>query len=72
MEMHHRAAGAGTDCYPGAGIRPPSIPAVDYSHEPTTLVVFELAEAEGGTVLTRGRNRAWTTFRWRAVRTRFA
>ena len=27
-------------------------PAVDYSHEPTTLVVFELAEAEGGTLLT--------------------
>ncbi|MHB8478194.1 MAG: SRPBCC family protein [Steroidobacteraceae bacterium] len=27
-------------------------PAVDYSDEPTTLVEFELAEAEGGTVLT--------------------
>jgi uncharacterized protein YndB with AHSA1/START domain len=27
-------------------------PAVDYSHEPTTLVVFELAEAEGGILLT--------------------
>jgi uncharacterized protein YndB with AHSA1/START domain len=27
-------------------------PSVDYSHEPTTLVVFELAEAEGGTLLT--------------------
>jgi uncharacterized protein YndB with AHSA1/START domain len=27
-------------------------PAVDYSNEPTTLVVFELAEAEGGTLLT--------------------
>ena len=27
-------------------------PAVDYSKEPTTLVVFELAEAEGGTLLT--------------------
>lgn len=27
-------------------------PAVDYSHEPTTLVVFELAEAQGGTLLT--------------------
>jgi uncharacterized protein YndB with AHSA1/START domain len=27
-------------------------PSVDYSHEPTTLVEFELAEAEGGTLLT--------------------
>jgi uncharacterized protein YndB with AHSA1/START domain len=27
-------------------------PAVDYSHEPTTLVVFELEEADGGTLLT--------------------
>ncbi|MDR6535021.1 SRPBCC family protein [Variovorax soli] len=27
-------------------------PAVDYSKEPTTLVVFELAEVEGGTLLT--------------------
>jgi uncharacterized protein YndB with AHSA1/START domain len=27
-------------------------PAVDYAHEPTTLVVFELAEAQGGTLLT--------------------
>jgi uncharacterized protein YndB with AHSA1/START domain len=27
-------------------------PAVDYSHEPTTLVVFELEEVEGGTRLT--------------------
>jgi uncharacterized protein YndB with AHSA1/START domain len=27
-------------------------PAVDYSQEPTTLVVFELKEAEGGTLLT--------------------
>ena len=27
-------------------------PAVDYSDEPTTLVEFELAEVEGGTVLT--------------------
>ena len=27
-------------------------PAVDYSQEPTTLVVFELEEAEGGTLLT--------------------
>jgi uncharacterized protein YndB with AHSA1/START domain len=27
-------------------------PAVDYSHEPTTLVEFELAEAQGGTLLT--------------------
>jgi hypothetical protein len=27
-------------------------PAVDYSSEPTTLVVFELAEVEGGTLLT--------------------
>jgi uncharacterized protein YndB with AHSA1/START domain len=27
-------------------------PAVDYSKEPTTLVVFELEEAEGGTLLT--------------------
>lgn len=27
-------------------------PAVDYSKEPTTLVEFELAEAEGGTLLT--------------------
>jgi uncharacterized protein YndB with AHSA1/START domain len=27
-------------------------PSVDYSHEPTTLVVFELEEAEGGTLLT--------------------
>jgi uncharacterized protein YndB with AHSA1/START domain len=27
-------------------------PEVDYSHEPTTLVVFELADAEGGTQLT--------------------
>jgi uncharacterized protein YndB with AHSA1/START domain len=27
-------------------------PAVDYSQEPTTLVVFELAEAEGGVLLT--------------------
>jgi|SRR5580658_175389 uncharacterized protein YndB with AHSA1/START domain len=26
-------------------------PAVDYSHEPTTLVVFELEEADGGTLL---------------------
>jgi uncharacterized protein YndB with AHSA1/START domain len=26
-------------------------PKVDYSHEPTTLVVFELQEAEGGTLL---------------------
>jgi uncharacterized protein YndB with AHSA1/START domain len=26
-------------------------PAVDYSQEPTTLVVFELAEEEGGTLL---------------------
>jgi uncharacterized protein YndB with AHSA1/START domain len=26
-------------------------PAVDYSHEPMTLVVFELLEGEGGTVL---------------------
>jgi hypothetical protein len=24
---------------------------VDYSHEPTTLVVFELKDAEGGTLL---------------------
>jgi uncharacterized protein YndB with AHSA1/START domain len=27
-------------------------PAVDYSQEPTTLVVFELEEVEGGTLLT--------------------
>lgn len=27
-------------------------PAVDYSQEPTTLVVFELAEADGGVLLT--------------------
>ena len=27
-------------------------PKVDYSNEPTTLVVFELQEAEGGTLLT--------------------
>ncbi len=27
-------------------------PAVDYSREPTTLIVFELAEAPGGTLLT--------------------
>jgi uncharacterized protein YndB with AHSA1/START domain len=27
-------------------------PAVDYSQEPTTLVVFELGEADGGTLLT--------------------
>jgi uncharacterized protein YndB with AHSA1/START domain len=27
-------------------------PAVDYSQEPTTLVVFELDEADGGTLLT--------------------
>lgn len=27
-------------------------PAVDYSHEPTTLIVFELKEVEGGTLLT--------------------
>jgi uncharacterized protein YndB with AHSA1/START domain len=27
-------------------------PAVDYSQEPTTLVVFELADAEGGILLT--------------------
>jgi uncharacterized protein YndB with AHSA1/START domain len=27
-------------------------PAVDYSQEPTTLVVFELKEVEGGTLLT--------------------
>jgi uncharacterized protein YndB with AHSA1/START domain len=27
-------------------------PAIDYSQEPTTLVEFELKEAEGGTVLT--------------------
>jgi uncharacterized protein YndB with AHSA1/START domain len=27
-------------------------PKVDYSHEPTTLVEFELAEVEGGTMLT--------------------
>jgi uncharacterized protein YndB with AHSA1/START domain len=27
-------------------------PAVDYSHEPTTLVVFELKEVDGGTLLT--------------------
>jgi hypothetical protein len=27
-------------------------PSVDYSEEPTTLVVFELAEADGGTMLT--------------------
>jgi uncharacterized protein YndB with AHSA1/START domain len=27
-------------------------PKVDYSHEPTTHVVFELKEAEGGTLLT--------------------
>ena len=27
-------------------------PNVDYSHEPTTLIVFELAEVEGGTKLT--------------------
>lgn len=27
-------------------------PAVDYSQEPTTLVVFELEEGEGGTMLT--------------------
>jgi len=27
-------------------------PAVDYSQEPTTLVVFELEEADGGTLLT--------------------
>jgi uncharacterized protein YndB with AHSA1/START domain len=26
-------------------------PGVDYSHEPTTLVVFELREVEGGTLL---------------------
>jgi uncharacterized protein YndB with AHSA1/START domain len=26
-------------------------PSVDYSHEPTTLVVFELKEVEGGTLL---------------------
>jgi uncharacterized protein YndB with AHSA1/START domain len=26
-------------------------PTVDYSHEPTTLVVFELEEVEGGTML---------------------
>ena len=27
-------------------------PKVDYSNEPTTLVVFELQDAEGGTLLT--------------------
>jgi len=27
-------------------------PAVDYSHEPTTTVVFELEEGDGGTLLT--------------------
>ena len=27
-------------------------PSVDYSQEPTTLVVFELKDAEGGTLLT--------------------
>jgi uncharacterized protein YndB with AHSA1/START domain len=27
-------------------------PTVDYSHEPTTLVVFELEEVDGGTLLT--------------------
>lgn len=27
-------------------------PKVDYSHEPTTLVLFELEDAEGGTLLT--------------------
>ena len=27
-------------------------PSVDYSHEPTTLVVFELAEVDGGILLT--------------------
>ena len=27
-------------------------PKVDYSHEPTTLVVFELGRSEGGTMLT--------------------
>lgn len=27
-------------------------PALDYSHEPTTLIVFELKEVEGGTLLT--------------------
>jgi len=27
-------------------------PALDYSQEPTTLVVFELKEVEGGTLLT--------------------
>ncbi len=29
----------------------PADPAIDYSKEPTTLVVFELQEAEGGTLL---------------------
>lgn len=27
-------------------------PAIDYSHEPTTLIMFELKELEGGTLLT--------------------
>ena len=39
-------------CYHGVGIRRPSIPKVDYSQEPTTLVVFELQEVDGGTMLT--------------------
>ncbi|MGO9568286.1 MAG: SRPBCC family protein [Desulfomonilaceae bacterium] len=30
----------------------PADPSVDYSKEPTTLVVFELEEVEGGTLLT--------------------
>jgi hypothetical protein len=30
----------------------PIDPSVDYSKEPTTLVVFELEEVEGGTLLT--------------------
>ncbi|HMK34274.1 MAG TPA: SRPBCC family protein [Desulfomonilaceae bacterium] len=30
----------------------PADPTVDYSEEPTTLVVFELEEVEGGTLLT--------------------
>lgn len=36
--------------YHGSGIRPAVDPAVEYSHEPTSLVVFELQETQNGTL----------------------
>ena len=52
MEIAIEQNGARAAFFPGAGIRTRKIRTLDYSKEPTTLVVFELADAADGTLLT--------------------